>query len=193
MRTSPENPRVLNRAGMTLIEIMIVLTMLAIIGGIAITKLNTVGFKMDAAARVAHSAVHQAQRLALTRQFDVIVSFDAPTRRLRIGEDANNDGTIAPGERFRWKALEDSARFDNPPSSVLGGGAVAIQGGNLRVVDGMPSIIFRRSGSASSDLELYLGSRRAHPDDYRAVLVTQATGRVEWFKYVGGQWRQGGI
>jgi type II secretory pathway pseudopilin PulG len=178
---------------MTLLELMVALSVAAIIGGVAITKLNTVGFKMDAAARVAHSAVQQAQRLALTRQFDVIVSFDRSTRRLRIAEDANNDGAIAPDERFRWKALEDSARFDDPPSSVLGGGAAAITGSNLRMVDGMPSITFRRSGSASSDLELYLGSRRQNADDYRGVIVTQSTGRVEWFKYVGGQWRPGGV
>jgi prepilin-type N-terminal cleavage/methylation domain-containing protein len=193
MRTSPENPPVLNRAGMTLIEMVCVLAILSIIGGVAVTRLNTVAFKMDAAARVTHSTVQQAQRLALTRQFDIIVSFDQATRRIRIGEDANNDGAIARDERFRWKALEDSARFDAPPASVLGGGAVAVQGQNLRQVDGMPSIIFRRSGSASSDLEVYIGSRRGQADDFRGVLVTQATGRVEWFKYVGGQWRPGGI
>jgi prepilin-type N-terminal cleavage/methylation domain-containing protein len=178
---------------MTLIEMLCVLGILSIIGGVAVTRLNTVAFKMDAAARVAHSTVQQAQRLALTRQFDVIVSIDRSTRRIRIGEDQNNDGAIAPDERFRWKALEDSARFDDPPSSVLGGGAIAVQGQNLRNVDGMPSLIFRRSGSASSDLELYIGSKRGMADDFRGVIVTQATGRVEWFKYVGGQWRAGGI
>jgi prepilin-type N-terminal cleavage/methylation domain-containing protein len=178
---------------MTLIEMVMVLAILGIIGGVAITRLNTVSFKMDAAARVAHTSIQQAQRLALTRQFDVIVSFDEPTRRIRIGEDANNDGTIAGNERFRWKALEDSARFDAPPSSINGGGAMAIQGQNIRDVDGMPSIVFRRSGSASSDLEVYLGSLRGHEDDFRGVLVTQSTGRVEWFKHVGGQWRPGGI
>lgn len=193
MPTSPENPPVLNRAGTTLIEMMMVLSVLSIIGGVAVTKLNTVAFKMDAAARIAHSAVQQAQRLALTRQLDVIVSIDRDTRRIRIAEDANNDGSIAADERFRWKALEDSARFDDPPSSVLGRGAMAVQGQSLRTIDGMPSIIFRRSGSASSDLELYIGSKRGDADDFRGVLVTQATGRVEWFKYVGGQWRPGGI
>jgi prepilin-type N-terminal cleavage/methylation domain-containing protein len=178
---------------MTLIEMLIVLSILGIIGGVAVTRLNTIAFKMDAAARVAHAAVQQAQRLALTRQFDIIVSFDQNTRRIRIAEDANNDGAIAPDERFRWKALEDSARFDAPPSSVLGGGAMAIQGQNLRTIDGMPSVTFRRSGSASSDLEVYLGSRRGNPEDFRGVVVTQSTGRVEWFKFVGGQWRPGGI
>lgn len=192
MQTTPRTT-IPSRSGMTLLELMMALSVAAIIGGVAITRLNTVGFKMDAAARVAHSAVQQAQRLALTRQFDVIVSFDRATRRLRIAEDANNDGAIAPDERFRWKALEDSARFDDPPSSVLGGGASAITGSNLRIVDGMPSITFRRSGSASSDLELYLGSRRQNADDYRAVVVTRSTGRVEWFKYVGAQWRPGGV
>jgi hypothetical protein len=121
------------------------------------------------------------------------VSFDEPTRRIRIGEDANNDGTIAANERFRWKGLEDSARFDAPPSSINGGGAMAIDGQNIVDVDGMPSIIFHRSGSASSDLEVYLGSLRGQEDDFRGVLVTQATGRVEWYKHVGGQWRPGGI
>jgi prepilin-type N-terminal cleavage/methylation domain-containing protein len=193
MRTPPENPPVLNRAGMTLLELMVVLAVLSVLSGIAITRLNTVGFKMDAAARVTHAAVQQAQRLALTRQFDVIVSFDRGTRRLRIAEDANNDGAIAPDERVRWRALEDSARFEDPPSAVDGGGAMAIDGDNLRDVDGMPSIIFRRSGSASSELAVYLGSKRGNADDYRAVQVSRATGRVEWFKYVGGQWRPGGI
>lgn len=193
MRTQPENPPVLNRAGMTLIEMATALAVLGIMSGIAITRLNTIGFKMDGAARVTHAAVQQAQRLALTRQFDVIVSFDQSTRRVRIAEDANNDGAIAPDERVRWRALEDSTRFDNPPSAVGGGGAVAIDGDNLRDVDGMPSIIFRRSGSASSELQVYLGSKRGEADDFRAIQVTRATGRVEWFKYVGGQWRPGGI
>jgi hypothetical protein len=166
---------------------------MGIIGGLAVTRLKTIAFKQDAAARIAHSALQQAQRLALTRQFDVIVSFDQATRRIRISEDANNDGAIAGDERSRWKALEDSARFDRPPASVLGGGALAIQGQNLRTVDGMPSITFRRSGSASSDLEVYIGSKRGLAEDFRGVVVTQATGRVEWFKYVGGQWRAGGV
>jgi prepilin-type N-terminal cleavage/methylation domain-containing protein len=193
MLTPPRKSRAVKRTGMTLIEVVTVLAILGIIGGVAITRLNTVAFKMDAAARITHSTIQQAQRLALMRQFDVIVSFDEPTRRIRIGEDANNDGTIAVDERFRWKALEDSARFDDPPSSINGGGAMAIQGQNIRDVDGMPSIIFRRSGSASSDLEVYLGSLRGDPDDFRGVLVTQSTGRVEWYKHVGGQWRPGGI
>jgi prepilin-type N-terminal cleavage/methylation domain-containing protein len=178
---------------MTLIEMLIVLSILSILGGVAVTRLNTVAFTQDAAARVAHTAVQQAQRLALTRQFDVIVSFDQATRRIRIGEDANNDGQVSPDERFRWKALEDSARFDAPPSSIMGGGAMAVQGQNLKFVDGMPSVTFRRSGSASSDLEVYIGSKRGHADDFRGILVTQSTGRVEWFKHVGGQWRPGGI
>jgi prepilin-type N-terminal cleavage/methylation domain-containing protein len=193
MRTPPENPPVLNRAGVTLIELMTVLAVLSVLSGIAISRLNTVGFKMDAAARTAHAAVQQAQRLALTRQFDVIVSFDRATRRVRIAEDANNDGAIAPDERVRWRALEDSARFEDPPGGVNGGGASAIDGDNLRSVDGMPSITFHRSGSASSELEVYLGSKRDHPDDYRAVQVARATGRVQWFKHVGGQWRPGGL
>jgi prepilin-type N-terminal cleavage/methylation domain-containing protein len=178
---------------MTLVELMVVLAVLSVLSGVAITRLNTVGFKMDAAARTTHAAVQQAQRLALTRQFDVIVSFDRATRRVRIAEDANNDGAIAPDERVRWRALEDSARFEDPPQAVNGGGAVAIDGDNLRAVDGMPSITFRRSGSASSELDVYLGSKRGDADDYRAVQVSRATGRVEWFKYVGGQWRPGGL
>jgi hypothetical protein len=57
----------------------------------------------------------------------------------------------------------------------------------------MPTVIFRRDGAASSDLEVYVVSSRALPDDFRAIQVVQSTGRTDWFRYLNDHWKAGSI
>lgn len=59
--------------------------------------------------------------------------------------------------------------------------------------DGMTSVIFRRDGSASSDLEVYVGSPNGDPKNFRGVQVTKATGRTDWYKYVNNAWKGAGL
>jgi hypothetical protein len=61
------------------------------------------------------------------------------------------------------------------------------------MTDGMPTVIFRRDGAASSDLEVYVVSSRALPDDFRAIQVVQSTGRTDWFRYLNDHWKAGSI
>ncbi|HEY2896107.1 MAG TPA: hypothetical protein VGJ12_03150, partial [Gemmatimonadaceae bacterium] len=60
-------------------------------------------------------------------------------------------------------------------------------------VDGMPTIVFRRDGTASSDLEVYLASSKELADDWRAIQVVQSTGRTDWYRYLNNLWKVGSI
>src|SRR5579872_7491732 len=62
-----------NRRGWSLVELLIVLTMLAIVAAMGLLKLNTTGSKVDAAAQLARTLMQLAQRDAVTRQSNVIL------------------------------------------------------------------------------------------------------------------------
>jgi hypothetical protein len=55
-------------------------------------------------------------------------------------------------------------------------------------VSALPGLIFRRDGSASSDMELYVTMRPTVPTEYRALVVSPATGRVDIYKWTGSAW-----
>ena len=50
------------------------------------------------------------------------------------------------------------------------------------VVNGMPTITFHRDGSVSSDAEIYVSIAARGPKMYRALVLTQATGRIDWYR-----------
>jgi prepilin-type N-terminal cleavage/methylation domain-containing protein len=181
------------RQAFTLIEIVIVLVMIGIIAAFAFPRVNIVQWKADGAARMTRVALQTAQRLAITRQYDVICGFDLTNNRIRLVEDANSNGAVDAGERVTYRALEDGDVFAAPPAGVNGSALTAIVGSQLVTIDGMKSIIFRRDGASSSDLEVYITSPRAKHDDFRAVVVTQATGRSDWYKYINDTWKQGSL
>jgi prepilin-type N-terminal cleavage/methylation domain-containing protein len=181
------------RAGFSLVEVLITLAIIAIVAGFAIPKIDFTKYRSDAAVRVVRSAIQQAQRLAIQRQFDVIVSFDTANHRVKVIEDKNNDGVVASDERVTMRPIEEGAVFGVPPSAVTGGSSAAIAGSGVRTVGGLPSLIFHRDGAASGDLQVYITSKRQLPRDFRGLVITQATGRVDWYRYVGSSWKSGGI
>lgn len=180
-------------SGYTLIELMIVLAIVAIIALFAYPRVNFTQFQVDAAARGVRMTLQNAQRLAVTRQFDVVVSIDQAHGKVRVLEDNNNNGAIDGGERVTWFTLEDGAQFVTPPSGVNGPVGSAIVGSSITTINGLPSIIFRRDGAGSTDLELYISSQRQQPNDFRGVTVIQSTGRTDWYKYIGATWKPGNL
>ena len=110
-----------------------------------------------------------------------------------VFEDANNDGSAGGGERIAWRPLEDNVRFERPPAGLNGPVSSALAGSGLRQVNGMPSLTFRRNGSTSGDIEIYLSAQGKSGKEWRAVTVAQATGRSEWFKRVNNIWRAGAM
>jgi prepilin-type N-terminal cleavage/methylation domain-containing protein len=179
--------------GYSLIELLVVVSMLAIIAGIALPQINVTAIRMDAGARLVRSSLQLAERLAITRQHNVLVSFDYAKNRLRIVEDSSNNERADAAERVTWKYLEEGARFALPPAGLTGTVTSQVVGTRVKTIDGMPSVIFRRNGVASTELEIYLSSVRAKPGDARAIAVTQSTGRADWFRYVDKNWKSGGL
>ena len=181
-------------AGVTLIELLAVLVIIGVIAAFGLPRLDYSRYRADAAARVVRSALQQAQRNAIQRQHDMLVSFDLSGNRVRILEDVNNNRQADAGEHVVWRPLEDGARFATPASTLAGARATsAVAGPNLRTVDGMPSITFHANGSASTDTEVYVTSARTAQSDFRAIRVTQSTGRVEWYRYGSSAWRRDGV
>ena len=183
-----------SRAGHTLIEMMIVVTIVAGVSAVAIPQINYPAMRIDANTRAIRATMQQAWRLSIQKQHDVDVSFDVAGKRVRTLEDMDNNRAAGTGERITWRPLEEGAILATPPSRVGGAaGPQAVVGDGVVTVDGMPTIIFHRNGSTSGDSEIYISLSARGRTERRALLVAQATGRTDWYKYLNGAWRSAGL
>jgi prepilin-type N-terminal cleavage/methylation domain-containing protein len=181
------------RRGHTLVELLIVIVLISIVASIAFPRVNYVGMRLDANTRVVRGVLQQAWRMSVQKQHDIIVSFDTTTNRMRIQEDVNNDKVTQGTERVTWRSLEEGASFKGPVVTVSGIPPKAVTGGGVVVIGTLPSIVFHRNGSTSGDVEIYLSAQNRSVTERRAVLLAQATGRTDWYRYVSGAWLSGGM
>jgi prepilin-type N-terminal cleavage/methylation domain-containing protein len=184
-----------SRRGVTLIELMIVVSLISLVSALALPHINFAQFKTDDSARAVRTALQNAQRLAITRQYDMIVSFDTVKQQIRIVQDLNNNYAIDAGETVSYVPLDPGVRFAWPTSGGIAGPvAASVNGTNIQTISGMPSVVFLRSGSASSYLEVYLtaNSNNGVPC-WRSVQVTQSTGRTVWYRYLGSLWNKASV
>lgn len=187
-RDRPSSPA---RPGVTIVELVFVVVVMSILAAIALPRVNLHRFRIDAAMRGVQTTLQQAHRAAVLRQHDVVASFDVPGRRVCVIDDVNNNGAADAGERVRWTTLDDGVRFATPPAGIAGGAIAPVAGSNLVSVGGLPSVIYRRDGSASSEVQAFITSSRPNPTDFRALSVTRSTGRVDWYRYTGSAWARG--
>jgi hypothetical protein len=176
-----------------MIEAIIVLTVIAALAGIAGPRMNYPGHRLDANARIARSVFQQSWRAAIQNQHDMLLSVDTANMTFRIVEDMNNDGQPNTGERVRFHPLEEGAHFDVPATGVNGTVTTSVSGPGVKTVQSMPSIIFRRNGSTSGDVEVYLSVQYKGVKQFRCLTLAQATGRTELFRLANGSWRSGGL
>lgn len=182
-----------DRPGFTLIEIMIVVSLMAIVGAMALPRLRISSFRADAGMRTLEAALQQADRSAVVRQSDVMVSFDTAGNRVRIVIDANGNRSYDDGEEIHWRALEDGVRFATPPAGVQTPGGASVVGSAIVTRDNYPTVFYHRDGALSSEVELFIRSARPDVRDFRALHVRQSTGRVQLYQYDGAAWRGVGL
>lgn len=171
-----------------------VLFVVSLLAYMTVPAFEVVRFTMDGAARGSMAALVSAQRLAVKRQHDVIVTFDTANVRLRIHEDRNNDGQVTEGEPVRVIALDEGVLFGlgQAPAMATDAGVVTF----TETQDQLPALRFIRNGSTSEEGAFYLTSRRSDraaefARDTRAVRVDRSTGRVSWYLYDPPGWREG--
>lgn len=178
--------------GFTLVEMLITLIVLGLLTSMVARGIGASGYRGDGAARTIRSALQQAQRTAILRQYDVVVSFDSARGRLRVLEDADNDHVADPGELVGWHAIESSQHFAQPAVGIDGKVAAGFAAPGTSI-DQMPSLAFHRDGSASDAMVIYIKDGTSGSKQMRAVAVTRSTGRIQWYKGNGSTWKGGGL
>lgn len=170
----------------TLIEILMVVTIIGLVAAFALPKLDTRSYRMNGAVRDLSSVMVVAQRTAVTKQSNVNLLFDQSGRTLRLHEDDNNDAIIQPLERVRGYPLGENVVFG------LSGAPQRVYAAPIsfsRTVNGMPALIFRRDGSASENGGFYITHENSNrTKDARSIEIQRASGRVSWYQYSGSQW-----
>lgn len=191
-RWNQDIPRAAPR-GVTLVELMIIMTLMGILAGIAAPFIDVAKYRSRAAVRELGSTLLAAQRLAVTRQHNVIVAFDVPNGRLRLHEDSNNNGLLDDGEAIRFVVLGEGIVFGRggAPARPMGDGPVTFGGRQ----NDMPSVTFQRNGAASEAGGFYVTSTRdartgTFAEDARAVEIERSTGRATWFRYTSSGWQR---
>lgn len=180
------------RTGVTLIEILVVLAILAVVVGLALPRLDSARFRADANVRLVRMALEEAQKLSTQQKHDVIVSFDITGGRIRVLEDRDSSRSLTVGEPVAWRGLTEGARFAVPPTGINGPVATAVGSDSVATLDAMPTVVFHRNGTASSNIEIYIQVEGKRANTVRAVTLEGLTGRTHAYKYSSSAWKSGG-
>ena len=180
--------------GFSALELVMVIAVMGTMAGIALTKIDLSRMEANSAVQVLGTSMVAAQREAITKQHDIILTFDQAQTTVRMVWDRNSNAAIDAGERVRAVPLDGRIGFGlgGAPPRAFGAQPINFN----RDIGGRPALIFHRNGSASGIGGFYLTSRRAlaqagHSSDTRAVEIVRATGRTEWFRYTGTTWKRG--
>jgi hypothetical protein len=143
---------------------------------------------VDTAARIINLSIMTAQRDAVARAHNVVVTFDVADHTAIAVWDANNNGVADAGEKTRPFPLPEGVRFGRSSAVPALDGDASTPGTDVVVV-------LQRNGAVDRVHTLYLSTDRAlnggpHADA-RALRIARATGRPMWYAWTGTEWRQG--
>lgn len=166
-----------------------VVALIGIVAGWAVTRIDTSSYRMDANVRLLQNVLIGAQQTAITRNVNVQVTLDAANERVRILLDADNDGEVSTGETVSYRALT-GAQFLTPESTIDGATEFYITGpGRLAGRPALQQAIrFAPNGNLSGDVVIYLGTAPGRTRDLRALAIAGATSRTAFWSYATGAW-----
>lgn len=177
------------RRGFTLIEVLMVMALLGIFAGWAVTRVTSVRYRMDANIRMLQNTLLGAQQTAISRNVHVFLTFDAVNHRVRVLLDADNNGEASAGETVTYKGL-DGAIFHTPTTTMDGAAVFYLTGpGVIETANPLGrSVRIGPNGAYSGDFVIYIGMGVGRPNDQRALVVTGATGRTAFWTHGTGGW-----
>ena len=181
--------------GFTLAEIMIVLVMVGVLMAIAAPRVDFTRYRVDAAVQNLRSVLMQAQRTALLRQFDVVVSIDTAHQALKTAEDLNNDGIIQPDEHKRTTPSTTACRSPCRPWVSTARSPARWSGPSSATWTACPrsrSIVTARRRAISNCISPPRSAPTARTARCGSI---RGTGRTDWYRYDSGAsiWKVGGL
>ena len=186
------------RGGFTMVEMLIVITMMAIVAAMALPRVNVSRIQSKSSIQALGTTMLAMQREAISRQHNIVVMVDTAQRQLRVLYDANDNLAINNGERVRGIPLGEGIQFGRPatvPVRTFGGAAVNFT--TQETTTSRPAIGCFRNGSAREFGGVYLTTRLAlagdpdHRNETWAMEMIRATGRSEWMRWNGTTWMRG--
>lgn len=180
--------------GFTLIEMLLVIVILGFLLLIVAPRIDLQKFAVESAMQSVGTTLLAAQRLAVTRQHNIIVAFDTSAQAIRTLDDANNNGRADSGEHARVVPLNEHIVFGLGGAPLFGGWAGPVS--FTRLFGNLPAVTFHRDGSASEAGAVYLTTARAargpgYAGDTRVIETDRATARVSWYRAAPPTWKRG--
>jgi len=177
--------------GFTLVEVLLVLGIVGIIMSIAAPALSPDRWRSDGAVQSVAIAMNAAQRTAVLRQHDVVMTFDLDAAVIRVHNDKDNDGVVDSGEETRVIDMPETIGFANSGADKLPQGDAPI---SWATGSADPVLTFYRNGSTSTEGAVYLsptrGRKASISTSARAVTVERATGVVRCWSFRTGSWEE---
>ncbi len=180
-------PFLANERGVTLLEIITVVSFIAVLSSVAIPNFSKWGIKhqINSESQKLYMDLMLARISAIKNNNDVLVTLDTTNNRYIILDDSNSDGTANTGETVKTVDLIPQVEFGFFGSSItdMDGNVV---GSPVTLASGGNVITFDSKGQASTSGSIYL----IHKSDVglsnartRGISMVQATGGADLWKY----------
>ena len=194
MRKPPRLPKTMSSGGFTLIEAVLVLSLIGIMMAIAMPRIDATRFQVDAGVREVAAAITGYRGQAITKQHDFVLTFDVQGDRINVLFDANNNGETDEGEQQVTVLLAEEVALGLGGAAALNGASEAISFSKRS--ENLPALTFHRNGAGSEEGTVYVTAARAAriggwPEYTRALVIERSTGRVHCSSYRTLEWTEG--